>query len=80
VGIEINFSEEEVFKALHDCYGDKSPGLDGMTMVFLQANWDNLKVDFKRLFNELFHTRKFVGSLSATFIGLITKKASAEDI
>ena len=35
---------EEVFKALNDCCRDKSPGPNGMTVAFLQATWDNLRV------------------------------------
>ena len=32
------------------------------------------------MFSEFYHTGKFVASLNATFIGLIPKKANAEDI
>jgi len=60
--------------------GDKSPGPDGMTMAFLPANWDTLRSDVLRMFSEFYHTGKFVASLNATFIGLIPKKANAEDI
>ena len=89
----MEFSEEEIFKALHDCCGNKSPGPDGMTMTFLQANcpdgmtmtflqanWDTLRSDVLRMFSEIYHTGKFAASLNATFIGLIPKKANAEDI
>ena len=40
--LEMSFDEEEVIRALHDCYGDKAPGLDRITMAFLQANWDTV--------------------------------------
>ena len=76
----MDFSEEEVFKALDGCCGDKSPGPDGMTMAFLQANWDTLRSDVLRMFLEFYHTGKFLASLNATFIGLIPKKANAEYI
>lgn len=33
--IEMHFSKDEVFKALHQCCGDKAPSLKGMTMAFL---------------------------------------------
>jgi len=79
-GLQLEFSEEEIFKSLHDCCGDKSPGPDGMTMAFLQANWDTFRSDVLRMFSEFYHTGKFVASLNATFIGLIPKKANAEDI
>lgn len=35
VGIELNFSDEEVFKAPHDCCGDKSRIPACMTMALL---------------------------------------------
>ena len=79
-GLESDFSEEEIFKTLHDCCGEKSPDPDGMTMAFLQANWDTLRGDVLRMFSEFFHTGKFVASLNATFIELILKKANAENI
>jgi len=53
-GLQLEFSEEENFKALHDSCGDKSPGPDGMTMTFLQANWDTLRSDVLRMFSEFY--------------------------
>jgi len=38
-------SEEEVYYALHQCCGDKALGSDGMTIFFIEENWDTLKVD-----------------------------------
>jgi len=40
--LEMSFDEEEVTRALHDCCGDKVAWPDGMTMAFLQANWDSV--------------------------------------
>jgi len=48
-------------------------------MPFLQANWDTHGSDVLRMFSEFYHTEKFVASLNTTFIGLIPKKANAED-
>ena len=69
--IEMSFSEEEVTNALRDCCGDKTLGPDGMTMAFLQGNWDTVSGDVMRMFTELFSSGRFVGSINATFIGLI---------
>ena len=78
--LEQAFTEEEVVKALLDCCGDKAPGPDGMSMAFLQSNWDTVRVDVMRVFSEFFSSGRFVRSLNATFIGLIPKKANAENI
>jgi len=40
--IEVPFTGEEVHKGLLDCYGDKTPTPNGMTMTFLQSNWDTV--------------------------------------
>lgn len=64
--IEMPFSEE-VTDALFDCCGDKPPEPDGMTMTFLQGNWDAVNGDVMRMFTEFFSSGKF--------IGLIPKKA-----
>jgi len=74
------FTEEEVVKALFYCCGDKAPGPDGMSMAFLQSNWDTVRLEVMGMFSEFFSSGKFVRSLNATFIGLIPKKANAENI
>ena len=51
-----------------------------MTMVFLQGNWDTGTGDVIRMFAEFFSLGRFVASLNAMFIGLILKKANAENI
>ena len=49
-------------------------------MVFLQANWDVVRADVLKMFSEFHLNGKFVASLNATFIGLISKKADAQNI
>ena len=78
--IEMPFSEEEVTKALLDCCGDKAPELDGMTMAFLQGNWDTVSGDVMRMFVEFFSSGRFVASLNASFTVHIPKKANVENI
>ena len=78
--LEVLFSEEEITRALFDCCGDKAAGPDGMTMAFLQANWDTVRGDVLAMFSEFHKDGKFVSSLNATFIALIPKKADAHNI
>jgi len=49
-------------------------------MAFLQANWDTMRGEVLTLFSEFHLNGKFVASLNATFIGLIPKKADAQNI
>ena len=53
---------------------------DDMTMAFLQANWDTVQGDVLTMFSEFHMNWKFVASLNVTFIGLIPKKADAQNI
>jgi len=78
--LERQFDEEEITKALFNCCGDKVPGLDGMTMAFLQANWDIVRGEVSTMFSEFHLNGKFMASLNATFIRLIPKKADAQNI
>ncbi|RVW99876.1 LINE-1 reverse transcriptase-like [Vitis vinifera] len=43
VGLEKPFTEEEVFRALSGCCGEKAPGPDGFSMAFWQFSWDFVK-------------------------------------
>jgi len=56
-GLEGHFGEDEITRALFGCYGDKAPGPDGMTMAFLQANRDTVRV--VTLFSEFHSNGKF---------------------
>jgi len=48
--LERQFDEEEITKALFDCCGAKASGPDGMTMAFLQANWDLVREEVLNMF------------------------------
>ena len=49
-GLEILFSEEEVFAALLELDKDKALGLDGFTMAFWFFFWDVVKVEIMGFF------------------------------
>jgi len=78
--MEMHLSEDQVFRALHECCGDKALGSDDMPMAFLQHNWDILKVDILRMCSKFHSMEKFVKSLNDAFIVLIPKKSGVEDI
>jgi len=78
--LEMQFDEEEVVKALHECCGDQAPGPNGMTIVFLQENWDTVRGDMLTMFSKFYSNGKFVASLNATFTRLIPKRADTHNI
>ena len=79
-GLEIPFSEEEVFAALLDLGKDKAPSPDGFTMAFWLFCWDVVKVEIMGFFREFHEMSRFVKSLNATFLVLVPKKGDAEDL
>ncbi|KAK3218869.1 hypothetical protein Dsin_012839 [Dipteronia sinensis] len=62
------FSEEEVWKALKDCDGNKAPRPD-----FFKSNWEEIKVDFMDFINEFYKETSIVKDVNRTFIALIPK-------
>ncbi|WKA08526.1 hypothetical protein VitviT2T_026242 [Vitis vinifera] len=79
-GLEIPFSEGEVFVALSDLGKDKAPGPDGFTMAFWSFSWDLVKAEIMGFFKEFHERGRFVKSLNATFLVLVPKRGGAEDL
>ncbi|RVW55159.1 LINE-1 reverse transcriptase-like [Vitis vinifera] len=80
-GIEVPFSETEIFTALMGMNGDKAPGPDGFTIAFWQNSWETVKEDLLGLFKEFHDQNSFIKSLNHTFLVLIPKKGGGvEDL
>ncbi|RVW93052.1 LINE-1 retrotransposable element ORF2 protein [Vitis vinifera] len=79
-GIEIPFSETEIFTTLMGMNGDKAPGPDGFTIAFWQNSWEIVKEDLLGLFKEFHDQNSFIKSLNHTFLVLIPKKGGVEDL
>ncbi|RVW76326.1 Transposon TX1 uncharacterized 149 kDa protein [Vitis vinifera] len=79
-GLEIPFTEGEVFVALSDLGKDKAPGPDGFTMAFWLFSWDLVKAEIMGFFKEFHERGRFVKSLNATFLVLVPKRGGAEDL
>ena len=78
--LERPFAEEEIKVALFDMSRDKAPSLNGFIETFWQCNWDIVKEDIISLFREFHANGRFVRSLNTTFLVLVPKKVSAEDL
>ena len=79
-GLEILFSEEEVFAALSDLDKDKTLGPNGFTITFWFFCWDMVNVEIMGFFREFHERGRFVKSPNATFLVLVLKKGGAEDL
>ena len=79
-GLEVSFSEEEVFTAIAGLNGEKAPGPDGFPIAFWSFCWDFVKGEVMEFFKEFYEKKKFVKSLNATFLVLIPKKGNVEDV
>ncbi|RVX14113.1 LINE-1 reverse transcriptase-like [Vitis vinifera] len=58
-GLEKPFTEEEVFRALSSCCGEKAPGPDGFSMAFWQFSWDFVKEEVMNFFRQFHETGSF---------------------
>ena len=78
--LEARFSEEEVYAAIAGLNGDKAPGPDGFPIAFWSFCWEFAKDEVMEFFKEFYEKKKFVKSLNATFLVLIPKKGTVENI
>ncbi|KAK3205564.1 hypothetical protein Dsin_019610 [Dipteronia sinensis] len=76
--LEVEFSEDEVWKAVSDCDGNKAPGPDGLNLNFIKSNWEVIKGDFMNFLHTFYNDGSVIKDFNCTFIALIPKvKASA---
>ena len=74
------FIEEEILAAVLGLNGDKAPGPDGFPLAFWSFNWDFVKDEVMGFFREFFEHNQFVKSLNATFLVLVPKGITVEDL
>ena len=78
--LEEMFSEEEIWAAVSGLNSEKAPGPDGFPIAFWSFSWDFVKNEVLGFFKEFHEQGRFVKQLNATFLVLIPKKQSVEDI
>ena len=78
--LEEMFTNEEILAAILGRNGDKAPGPDGFPLAFWSFSWDFVKVEVLGFFREFFEHNQFVKSLNATFLVLIPKGRTVEDL
>ena len=78
--LEEMFTEEEILAAVSGLNVDKAPGPDGFPLAFWSFSWDFVKEEVMGFFKEFFQNDQFVKSLNATFLVLVPKGRSVEDL
>ena len=78
--LEEMFTKEEILATISGLNGDKAPGPDGFPLAFWSFSWDFVKVEVLGFFREFFEHNQFVKSLNATFLVLIPKGRTVEDL
>ena len=78
--LEEMFTEEEILAAVSGLNGDKAPSLDGFSLAFWSFSWDFVKDEVIGFFREFFKHNQFVKSLNATFLVLVPKGNTVEDL
>ena len=80
VRLEEIFSENEIWNAITGLKSDKAPGPDGFPIAFWSFSLDFVKDEVIGFFKEFHDNSRFVKNLNTTFLVLIPKKQSVEDI
>lgn len=65
--------EEEVWKAIASCDGNKAPGPDDFNLSFIKTCWKSIKGDVLQFFAEFHSNSKIPRGLNRSFITLIPK-------
>ncbi|OMO91306.1 reverse transcriptase [Corchorus capsularis] len=78
--LETPFTSEEIFEAINVSDGNKSPGPDGFNLHFFKKNWDIVRTDLLKIFDDFFHSGSFDKKINSSFISLIPKCASPSSI
>ena len=78
--LEEMFTEEEILAAVSGLNGDKAPSPNGFPLAFWSFSWDFVKDEVMGFFGEFFEHNQFVNSLNATFLVLVPKGNTVEDL
>jgi hypothetical protein len=79
--LDTEFTEEEVWAAVKDTPGDRSPGPDGFTGIFLRACWQTIKGDIMAVFKAVYLGRTHgFAKLNKALITLLPKKQDASTV
>ncbi|KAI3692865.1 hypothetical protein L6452_32690 [Arctium lappa] len=73
IGLEIEFSPEEIKRAVWACEGDKAQGPDGLTFSFIKKYWEIIGPDIVGALSDFHSSISFPCGSNSSFITLIPK-------
>lgn len=76
-GMEKPFLEQEIWEAMCDLVGEKSPGPDGFPIRFYKSCWRFMKKDMMPIFDDFYNNGFLDWRLNTTHISLIPKVPGA---
>lgn len=80
-GLDMPFSEQEIWAAVKESPAEKAPGPDGFKGKFFRSCWHLIKVDILRVFNKFYHLAGHnFSALNEAVIALLPKKNGASEI
>ena len=74
------FEEMEIKTTVFECDGNKALGPDGFPMVLFQSQWEVVKKELMKVFQEFYDTRIINGAVNETYNCLIPKKTNSSKI
>lgn len=75
--LELPFSEDEIKEVVFQSNPSKAPGPDGMSFLFYQQFWENIKEDIILLVNSFYQHNLDFSKLNHACICLIPKTKEA---
>ncbi|KAE8671022.1 Detected protein of unknown function [Hibiscus syriacus] len=79
-GLEVEFSEQEVWEAVFHSDSSKAPGPDGFTMGFFKKLWPIMKDHLLKFVDDFHRGRSWKHGVNHAFITLIPKKLNPKGI
>lgn len=80
-GLDLPFTEDEVWKAIKLSPIEKAPGPDGFSGGFFRACWPIIKEDIMQVFQQFYHLGGAnAASINTAMIALLPKKNGASEI
>ena len=74
------FEEMEIKIAVFECDGNKAPGPDGFPLAVFQTQWEVVKEDLLKVFQEFYNSGIINSVVNETYTCLIPKKTNSSKI